>query len=533
MRHALLALCLFAIVLLSCKKTIIEEVEGDAFRVSILPVKMEGFDRYKISGTLELRHVTKQVEYGLLLSKSVNPTLENGVKHVLGQAAGSLDFTHELSGLDTGAVYFVRAYAVTEQAVQYSANQEVSKVSPQIYSTENELNYNRPLTIVANLGPFKSSAVVKAYFNDYPLNIISIGSGEGSTMITASIPAQVAPGKYTLSVSFDNLKLSYKSPLTLMEGIWEQLDDLPGDVGWPQLVTDYFVNDDWIYINTLSNTGGENFMEYMKYNYKTRQTIKLTNFAKEFLIRDAATIKQGNFLHYLCGEINGNASATHYVYDTSADRWIQEAKFPGPERVGAISMTANNKIYIGMGYKHGTLIQANNSFYRDMWSYDILSKTWTKLADFPQSNGRRASASFSIGTKLYFTGGASSETKDPIITPVPSKETWCYDTQTNQWSRKADYPGEGAIKFSAFSIGKYGYVGMGESVTYDSYFGRKPDRRFYKYDPEKDKWSEVSNPRIDLVSPFSGTNNNTGIVGGGANTSSYPEYGLYIYTPQQ
>src|SRR5687768_9813140 len=113
-------LLLLNFVFLSCKKTSIEHIEGDSFRISILPTKTEGFDNFKITGTLDVRNAANDVEYGLLVAKTINPTPENAIKYKIGSSRNSIDFIYQLSGLDTGAVYYVRAYGISNNKTEYS-----------------------------------------------------------------------------------------------------------------------------------------------------------------------------------------------------------------------------------------------------------------------------------------------------------------------------------------------------------------------------------------------------------------------------
>jgi hypothetical protein len=530
MRKALVALYIL-VLLTSCKKTIVEEVEGDSFRISILPVLMEGFDHYKFTGTLDLRHAADHVEYGLLLGKSINPTVENAVKLPIGQAGGSVDFTKEVSGLDTGIVYYVRAYGLGKSTVQYSANQIIGKVSPNVYSVEGELNYGRPITIVCNLPKLSSNSTVKVFLNETPVTISAINSGNDGSIMTAEVPDQLSPGKYRLSLAVNNLKIVSRDSLRLFEGRWDQVHDLPGDLGWPTQVADFFLSNDLIYISTLAPSSTGNFEKFQKYNYKTQEIMDLKHFDNSSSLDRTSALQQGNLIHFICGNSDIYPTKRHYVYNTASDSWTHEADFPGGERQSAVSILANNKIYFGMGYSPAMLAVRNVNVFTDMWSYDLNTKVWKKQSPFPEVKGRILNASFTIGTKLYLTGGSEAKTGD--ASPTSSRETWCYDTTADQWTRKADYPGQGALDYCAFSIGEYGYVGMGESSTYDSYDGRNGANDMFKYDPVKDKWTEVSHLQNPVFSPFCGTNNNTAVVGGGSTINSFPAYKLFVYTSQK
>jgi N-acetylneuraminic acid mutarotase len=145
------------------------------------------------------------------------------------------------------------------------------------------------------------------------------------------------------------------------------------------------------------------------------------------------------------------------------------------------------------------------------------------LPDFTGKGGY-SRAYFNVNGKLYVTGGNGDNS-------TPVKETWCYDPGTNQWSRKADYPGQGWINLSTFNTGGYGYVGLGETASYDSYFGRNLYPNFYKYNTTTDKWTEVSNFGGNLIQPFVANVESGILIGAGFDSSSAPSRALFIFKP--
>lgn len=531
MRYYLFLLCLFSLFS-SCKKE--EDIDGDSFRVSIIPVNTQSYDEFKITGTLDIRNVSGNVEYGLVVGKTLNPTVENGVKYVIGSVRSTTDFTHQLNGLDTGSVYYVRAYGLGNKVVQYSANQVIGKLSPQIVAVDSALNFGRVFTIATNINLIDSNSTVKVLLNNTPVQLTSF-DGLHPSVLYAQVPTQLAPGKYTLTVSINNINLVYKKQLVLLEGTWLQLDDVPIDNGGLIPSADYFVNGDLLYTYRVGSAGISTRVEFSKYNYKTKERITLTPFDNIFRLDKSAVMQEGSNIHFITGEQtaafqNSTMTKVHRIYNTVTDTWTNADDFPGGERKNAVSMVANNKLYVGMGYLPAVLLVSGNTYYKDFWAYDLATKVWEKVTDFPEATGRIFNASFSIGSKIYIVAGATGDS-GLFSTPVSSKETWCYDATSNQWTKKADYPGAGQISFNSFAIGNYGYVGMGESITYNSYFGQNIDGHFYKYDPAGDKWTEISNINQVISNPLSGANSTQGFVGAGGDPSGYSNKTLYVFTP--
>ena len=512
-----------------------DEIEGDSFRISILPVNSAQFNEFKIQGTLDIRKVSADVEYGLIVGRSINPTIENGQKYILGTASSSVDFIRELKGLDTGSVYYVRAYGKGKFKSEYSANQIIGKVSPQILNADLTLNYGRDFAFTTNIAALNPKSSVKIFLNQTQVPVKSIsGSNMGKAFIT-SFTNQLTPGEYTLSVIIDDLKLTYPKKLRLFEGTWQQVENMPLENGDNLRAADYFVGGDWIYTYGTGQGGFATSAVFTKYNYKTSEKVTLTPFDPTFRIDKAAILQAGTNIHFITGERTSpfqNASITkgHCVYQTTTDSWTNEAEFPGAERKNAVSVMANNKLYVGMGYKPMVINISAEIGYTDMYAYDLQSKLWKKVSDFPKREGRIFSGTFVIGDKLYITGGAVLPATLNGNT-VGTKETWCYDTSTDQWSRKADYPGKGVISFNSFSIGAFGYVGMGESLSYDSYLGRNVDNHFFRYDPASNAWTEVSAPVQLISNPLSGSNGSAGLFGAGRTPESGSNTSLHIFTP--
>ena len=175
-----------------------------------------------------------------------------------------------------------------------------------------------------------------------------------------------------------------------------------------------------------------------------------------------------------------------WEYDPAADSWTKKIDFPLNLRSPNVGFAIGNKGYIGIG--DTSLVQDN-----EFWEYDPYSLingtdmngnpmgAWTQKADFAGQT-RQITCGFSIGNKGYIgTGGYINNG------PNPGKDFWEYDPSTDKWTRKADVPGTAREEASAFSIGGYGYMGIG---TYSIGTGSVAD--FWKYDPILDSWSSVA-----------------------------------------
>lgn len=514
--------------LFSCKKAIIEK-DGDSFRISMLPLPEEEFNTFRVKGTIEVRHVNDGIQYGILIGKSVNPTIGNAVNIPLGETSSSVDFSKEINDLDTGSVYYVRAYGKSGERIEYSSNQQISKVSPQIKLADTTLNYGRSFTFSTNITTIGASSKVQVLLNGAPAVIQSISKTFSGFVFTAELPANLAVGNVSLNLVIDKLSIAYPKKLNLLTGIWKILSDMPFENYGFAYNSEKILVGDWIYNNMIiSGTA----TEFSKYNYKTGQWVKLTPLAGGYMYQKGAIVAIGNQIHFICGDQAGNyqSSSTtkvHYIYNISTDTWSKEADFPGEERRTPVFGVMDGKIYVGLGVNWGTASVPKNINHQDMWSYDPSTKAWQKLADFPDAAGRTLQANFVIGSKLYFTGGAMKSGYQSLA----SKETWSYDAVSNRWSKKAPFPGKAEVLFANFTIAGYGYVGMGESLTYNSYSGKNLENAMYKYDPNADSWLRASNGYRLVSSPFSASNGTIGLIGGGMDATSVYQPQLYSFTP--
>jgi hypothetical protein len=116
----------------------------------------------------------------------------------------------------------------------------------------------------------------------------------------------------------------------------------------------------------------------------------------------------------------------------------------------------------------------------------IYSQSWVNRPNLP-STSRSAVRSFNIGSKGYFIGGETAAASNLV-------DTWEYNTETNSWSQKADYPGVGTQKGVAFSINGIGYYGFGTAGG-----------QLYSYNPQSNTWTQKATCTIPSVSFWSTT----------------------------
>ncbi|AGC75562.1 putative exported protein [Nonlabens dokdonensis DSW-6] len=212
-----------------------------------------------------------------------------------------------------------------------------------------------------------------------------------------------------------------------------------------------------------------------------------------------------------------------WEYDTVTGIWTQKANVGGPLRGGAAGFSINGKGYMGLG-------RNSTQLYYDLWEYDPILNTWSFNSFFPGSNVDK-SATFVVQNKAYVVAGGTATnigTESNNLwefnpsgntwsqkTSIPStgrnravgfeifdkgyiacgygfdsstsssqstNEVWEYDAILDTWTQKANYPGSGRSDCAGFSIGNYGYVGMGRFMY---------TTEFWRFDPLNDSWTQV------------------------------------------
>ena len=174
------------------------------------------------------------------------------------------------------------------------------------------------------------------------------------------------------------------------------------------------------------------------------------------------------------GALSGFTYKDIWQYQAASNEWVQRADFPGLPRMGAVNFTIGKKVYIVTGYANFSPGKIN-----DLWEFDTETYVWTKKADFP-GPARQYATGFTLNGRGYVVTGFIDYFEPEL------KDMWEYDPVTNKWQRKADIPFASRHGAAGFSIGDKGYVGFGTHVA-GSVEERLND--FWQYDSSTDRWT--------------------------------------------
>lgn len=513
----------FLLLLFACQK----ESEVTPFENPNLSVTLDKVEILNVTDiALEAKMATtsnQEVKYGFIVSEFNTPSLERGKVIEVGAANKSVSYSYLYSGLDTGKTYHIRAFAQLKDSTVYSLAQVFNTAAPSIINVSPiEISNASPFYISTNLELPGSNQQVSIFLDQHPLQVSSSFMNSTGSVYQAELPQNLQAGSYTLTIKVNDIVTAYKEKVTVLPGKWVKALDLPYN-HW--FATTTFVHDAWVYV--LQHKSGKT--EFFKQNYKTGEKVNLTPFGPQWFIKSPAIVVEQAKVHFLGGEESngsslGNTTSKHFVYNLLDDSWNEEKEIPAEARVNAVSGLFEGKLYFGLG--HDLPPRSSIGAYKlknDLWAYDLQTKQWIQLADFPQY-GRLGCASFMVGPQLHIVGG--------IERYRTNKENWCYDVRSNNWTRKSDYPGNGYTNFTGFSLEGSGYVGLGEDGVYGTIYTRKLYSTFFRYDPAVDSWSRVSDFNGDVpINKYTAADRNLALLMGSDGLFSNKSLSVYTFVP--
>lgn len=129
---------------------------------------------------------------------------------------------------------------------------------------------------------------------------------------------------------------------------------------------------------------------------------------------------------YLYGGRNeyGSSQNDLWEYNTKTDTWREIYTTSSLKaRVSASSCVVGDCAYIGLGFEG--YVQRDSSYLRDFWQYNLKTRKWKRLTDFP-ANTTVKNCLFATDDAIYATFGFNREFTQDI---------YCYDIQENTWTK--------------------------------------------------------------------------------------------------
>jgi hypothetical protein len=180
----------------------------------------------------------------------------------------------------------------------------------------------------------------------------------------------------------------------------------------------------------------------------------------------------------LTGNQQDPTSANFFEIDPENNLWTPAAQFPGGLLRFSFSMEINGMAYFGTGLKDGV---RSDLFYQ----YDLLSDTWTQMANFPIKS--HTAIGFSLDG-IGYAGLGNSENTGNF-----DRGIYSYDPHLNTWKWVATfaapiYSWVANKNAFVFTIGNVAYIGSNRSSS-NNFFEFDPAylRENYQHETQKSK----------------------------------------------
>jgi N-acetylneuraminic acid mutarotase len=153
------------------------------------------------------------------------------------------------------------------------------------------------------------------------------------------------------------------------------------------------------------------------------------------------------------------AAEEMYEYNPQTNVWVKKSY---PSALGyfgsGVAFSIGNKGYMGIGWIHQ--MGKNTPM---LFEYDATTDQWTRKADFPGTL-RSNAVFFSLPNGKAYVGLGTTLDYQYL------KDLWEYNPVTDSWRRLEDFPGTGRYSAVAFTVGDKAYIGAGYDGTFKSDF---------------------------------------------------------------
>jgi len=460
-----------------------------------------------LGGNISNTGTPAYTERGVVYATSQNPSISNNKTVVTGTGTGN--FSANVTNLTANTTYYVRAYATNTAGTAYGTQVSFTTSPPSTLPTLTTNDATNITATTATLGGYISNAGTPAYTergvvyattqNPTTANYKTVITGTGTGNFSSDVTGLTSNTTYYVRAYATNAAgTAYGNQVNFVienNGNWTRKADFAG-VSTVDAVGFSIGNKG--YIGAAGN--GVNMLnDFWEYDPASNRWTQRADFAGVarwmavgFSIGNKGYIGTGttSYLSY---------QQDFWEYDPVSNSWTQKANFAGGGREEAVGFSIGNKGYIGTGCSYSYIGGGDYSYYKDFWEYDPISNSWTKKADFAGGN-RVGAVGLSIGNKGYIGAGGNDMTGNS----GSQKDFWEYDPVSNNWTRKADFPGKGyGVNFS---IDNKGYIG-------DASYGAQG---FWEYDPGSNNWKQKADFPGDVRSGAVGFSiGNKGYMGSG------------------
>ncbi len=423
-------------------------IEGTAYSKSLeintpltaSPATLETIPITDLSGTMVLaggkiinNGYGEIIEKGICWSTGSTPTVDDAKIVALN---GTNAFALQISDLEPGTVYYVRAYAINSAGLSYGP----------------VVTFRTPITLGQRMSDFPGAG---------GLNLASFSIGN----------------KVYMGLGYDSLDDPTRDFWEWDENSdhWTRISDLP--VYTMERSTTFTINDrGYILANVNTDDGIVN--QLWEFDPARNVWTRMADlpetparfYATGFAIGNKGYVGLGTKgFSYDLNEFYSD----FWEWDQQGNTWTRKSDFPGGARAGAVGFSIGTKGYVGTGdgnsdffrdgltgYAGWSMPQTgHDGLYNDLWEYDQAGDTWTRNADF-MGSARKGAIGFSVGSKGYIGLGY-----DPMESALPSQDIWMWDQASDSWVLAADFIATPRIASTGGTVGNMFYLAGGIALT--------------------------------------------------------------------
>lgn len=251
---------------------------------------------------------------------------------------------------------------------------------------------------------------------------------------------------------------------------WVHLADFPGTARASGAA---FVIDDKAYVCCGRTELDAVFLnEFWKYDQTTDRWTQLDSFPGKRRVKPVGVAIDGKAYVGMGASSDYEVITVYkdfYVFDPVTGAWTELASFPGEASNDLAFAVIDGCLYTAMGFTGS--VRSN-----EVYKYDPASNRWTRLKDCPSKYS--ATASFSIGSDFFVAGGFQGRN---------IRTMFRYDTQKNDWSFASSMP-EGRVLSVGLEVSGKGYVMLGRFWAGAENNGRLLSD-IVEYDSATDSWT--------------------------------------------
>lgn len=499
----ILFLLLSSLFFLTCEKEAVPESKAYPY---VITLDIENNDGTGITLLAEITDIGNDVieEYGFVFSKENNPTIDSYRIEIITHAKVG-EYRYRISnGLEKGMTYSVRAYIRTKKYLVYGNEisfESKGSLAPIIYSFTPDKGHAGTYVEITgeNFSSIPELNIVK--FGNKTAIIDSIS--EGKLFVRAPVITETKD--VTISVSVANMEIIANKPFEFYFSWYKKNNFNSGNVYSASSFT--------------INNKGYLFGGFL-YNSSLGSNYRLTKRLWEFDILNNSWIeKMENPYEFYGGTTSFSYNNRGYIitpngnkeiceYNSDMDSWSILTNYPGKSQ-DLISFVIDDELFTGLGtdFLH---------YYNEFYKYNLKTKVWTKLRDFPGIS-RYSAIAFTINGKGYIGTGKNYQENKYL------NDLWEYDPILDEWTKKADFPGSGRYMAVAFTLKEKGYVGLGtEEENHQGYSD------FWCYDPVGNSWQRKDDYiGLGKWGNVVFSNENRVFVGPGAITALYSSWSIW------